>query len=128
MKSIVATIVLFAVAGRLNAGIESPVVSLDKPLPSEALSLARPASGTDEPVTSETNMLHSANLSAADSKSLWAALSEARREICESAEADAVYKQWGKQNFFDPAWTDLGTPGTPCSPGTPYRFFKITDQ
>jgi hypothetical protein len=28
----------------------------------------------------------------------------------------------------NPDWTDLGTQGTPCAPGIPYRFFKITGE
>ncbi|MGI6496309.1 MAG: FG-GAP repeat protein [Kiritimatiellia bacterium] len=39
-----------------------------------------------------------------------------------------IYKQWGKQNLADPAWTDLGAQGTPCPPSQPYRFFKITGE
>lgn len=42
--------------------------------------------------------------------------------------AATVYKQWGKQNLADPAWTDLGAEGTPCAPSLPYRFFKITGE
>jgi hypothetical protein len=38
------------------------------------------------------------------------------------------YKQWGKQNLADPAWTDLGPQGTPCPPSSPCRFFMITGE
>ena len=88
MKSIAIGIGLIAVSGHLCARVESPAVSLDRSLPSETLALVRPASGSDQPDASETNTLHATNLSAADSTSLWAALSQARREICEAAKAE----------------------------------------
>ncbi|HOR97207.1 MAG TPA: FG-GAP repeat protein [Kiritimatiellia bacterium] len=81
MRIIAGAVGLMVATGHLCARVESPVVSLDKPLPSEALALTCPASGTSEPETSAPGAFRTANLSAADSQSLWAALSEARREI-----------------------------------------------
>ncbi|MGI6496310.1 MAG: FG-GAP repeat protein [Kiritimatiellia bacterium] len=87
MRIIAGAIGLMVAAGHLCARVESPVVSLDNPLPSEALALACPASGTSEPETSAPGAFQAANLSAAESQSLWAALSEARREIGAAGDA-----------------------------------------
>jgi hypothetical protein len=70
-------------AGCLHARVESTIVSLDKPLPTEALALPRPSSAPGADAV-EPGKLNNAKLSEADNKSLWKALSEARRAICDT--------------------------------------------
>jgi hypothetical protein len=87
MRIIAGAVGLMVAAGHLCARVESPVVSLDKPLPSEALALACPSSGASEPETPAPGAFLTANLPASESQSLWAALSEARREIGAAGDA-----------------------------------------
>ncbi|HNX33240.1 MAG TPA: FG-GAP repeat protein [Kiritimatiellia bacterium] len=72
MKRTLGMLGLIALASHLYARVESPIVSLDRPPPSQALAPSRPSDPTS-PGTPR--------LSASDSNSLWKALSEARREI-----------------------------------------------
>jgi len=83
MRGIIGIMGLIVATGCLQARVESTIVSLDKPLPSGALALARPASAQCEEAA-EPGKFNDAKLSEADNKSLWKALSEARREICET--------------------------------------------
>ncbi len=79
MKRTLGMIWLLALAGHLNARVESPVVSLDTTSPNATLATTPSA----EPRSSGAPQL-----SAADSNSLFRALSEARREIIKADDGD----------------------------------------